>query len=50
MSRILIVSALHQEISNRYEGGLENYPILFTGVGKVNATTMEQQLLKYMMD
>ena len=38
MSRILIVSALHQEISNRYEGGLENYPILFTGVGKVNAT------------
>ena len=38
MNRILIVSALHQEIPNIYEGGLENYPILFTGVGKVNAT------------
>lgn len=37
MSRILIVSALHQEIP-KIDGELENYPILFTGVGKVNAT------------
>ena len=37
MSNILIVSALHQEIP-KIDGGLENYPILFTGVGKVNAT------------
>ena len=38
MSNILIVSALHQEIPDRYEGGLENHSILYTGVGKVNAT------------
>ena len=37
MSNILIVSALHQEIP-KIDGGLENYPILFTGVSKVNAT------------
>ena len=38
MSNILIVSALHQEIPDRYEGRLENHSILYTGVGKVNAT------------
>ena len=38
MSRILIVSALNKEIPNRWEGGLENHSILYTGVGKVNAT------------
>ena len=38
MSRILIVSALSKEIPNRWEGGLENHAILYTGVGKVNAT------------
>ena len=37
MSRILIVSALQKEIP-KIDGELENYPILFTGVGKVNAT------------
>ena len=35
MSNILIVSALHQEIPDRYEGGLENHSILYTGVGKL---------------
>ena len=38
MSNILIVSALHKEIPNRWEDGLENHSILYTGVGKVNAT------------
>ena len=47
MSRILIVSALSKEIPNRWEGGLENYAILYTGVGKVNAT---YNLTKVLMD
>ena len=47
MLRILIVSALHKEIPNRYEGGLENHAILCTGVGKVNAT---YNLTKVLMD
>ena len=47
MSNILIVSALHQEIPDRYEGGLENHSILYTGVGKVNAT---YNLTKVLMD
>ena len=34
----LIVTALHQEIPNRWEDDLQFYAILFTGVGKVNAT------------
>jgi len=38
MSNILIVSALHKEIPNRWENELENHSILYTGVGKVNAT------------
>ncbi len=47
MSRILIVSALHKEIPNRWEDGLENHAILYTGVGKVNAT---YNLTKVLMD
>jgi len=47
MSNILIVSALHKEIPNRWEDGLENYSILYTGVGKVNAT---YNLTKVLMD
>ena len=47
MSRILIVSALSKEIPNRWEGGLENHAILYTGVGKVNAT---YNLTKVLMD
>ena len=50
MSRILIVSALHQEISNRYEGGLENHAILYTGVGKVNATYNLTKILNTFSD
>ena len=38
MSRILIVSALHQELPDRYEEPFFNHNILFTGVGKINAT------------
>ena len=34
----LIVTALHQEIPDRWEDDLQFYAILFTGVGKVNAT------------
>ena len=45
--RILIVSALHKEIPNRWEDGLENHSILYTGVGKVNAT---YNLTKVLMD
>ena len=47
MSNILIVSALHKEIPNRWEDGLENHSILYTGVGKVNAT---YNLTKVLMD
>ena len=47
MSNILIVSALSKEIPNRWEGGLENHSILYTGVGKVNAT---YNLTKVLMD
>ena len=47
MSNILIVSALHQEIPHRYEGRLENYSILYTGVGKVNATYELTKVLFY---
>ena len=46
MNRILIVTALHQEITDRYEGGLENYPVLFTGVGKINATYNLMKVLR----
>ena len=47
MNNILIVSALHKEIPNRWEDGLENHSILYTGVGKVNAT---YNLTKVLMD
>ena len=47
MSNTLIVSALHREIPNRWEDGLENHSILYTGVGKVNAT---YNLTKVLMD
>ena len=38
MSRILIVTALHREIPDRFENPFFDCNILFTGVGKVNAT------------
>ena len=47
MSKPLIVSALHKEIPNRWNSILENYAILYTGVGKVNAT---YNLTKVLMD
>ena len=47
MSRILIVSALSKEIPNRWEDGLENHAILYTGVGKINAT---YNLTKVLLD
>ena len=47
MSRILIVSALHQEIPDRYKEPFFSHNILFTGVGKVNAT---YNLTKVLMD
>ena len=50
MSNILIVSALHQEIPDRYEGGLENHSILYTGVGKVNATYNLTKILNTFSD
>jgi len=50
MSRILIVSALHKEIPNRDEGGLENHSILYTGVGKVNATYNLTKILNSFSD
>ena len=49
MSNILIVSALHQEIPDKYEGGLENHSILYTGVGNVYATYELTKLIKSMM-
>ena len=41
MSRILIVSALKQETQNQ----LDDYDVLYTGVGKVNATYKLTELL-----
>ena len=38
MSRILIISALYREIPDRREDELSFFDVLFTGVGKVNAT------------
>ena len=38
MNRILIVTALHREIPDRFEEPFFNHNILFTGVGKINAT------------
>ena len=38
MSKILIVTALHRELPDRYENPFFNHNILFTGVGKINAT------------
>ena len=43
----LIVQDLYKEIPNRWEDGLENHSILYTGVGKVNAT---YNLTKVLMD
>ena len=50
MSNILIVSALHKEIPNRWEDGLENHSILYTGVGKVNATYNLTKILNTFSD
>ena len=50
MSNILIVSALSKEIPNRWEGGLENHSILYTGVGKVNATYNLTKILNSFSD
>ncbi len=38
MSKVLIVSALHRELPDRYEEPFFNHNVLFTGVGKINAT------------
>ena len=46
-NRILIVSALQQEIPDRWQDELSSYDVLFTGVGKVNATyNLTKVLLK----
>ena len=50
MSKILIVSALSKEIPNRWEDGLENHSILYTGVGKVNATYNLTKILNTFSD
>lgn len=38
MSKILIVTALHRELPGRFDEPFFSHNILFTGVGKINAT------------